>query len=254
MKAILHILEHDFRRFTRYRWWIAGLIAMNLADLFVMAIVFTKMVDPYIFGGVNYFEFFSPGVTITALFAAAFMIGREVNREVRRSFSHYMLSLPMTRLELAAGRMLAGGLRGMVYMTPLLLTTFIFLGFPTPSQLLVIIAMLFLIATGTSGLSIAIAVSTKSFEKFVTMRGVLYYMLFFCSSVFYPLSLIENVLPTPLFLFAQVNPLSCGADLIRSYLIGIPPFTLDRLQNLVIFSAIFTLIGAIAYIKIIQGE
>lgn len=254
MKAILHILEHDFRRFTRYRWWIAGLIAMNLADLFVMAIVFTRMVNPDIFGEVNYFEFFSPGVTITALFAAAFMIGREVNGEMRRSFSHYMLSLPMTRLELAVGRMLAGGLRGMVYMSPLLLTTFIFLGFPTPLQLLVIVSMLFLIATGTSGLSIAMAASTKSFEKFVTMRGVLYYMLFFCSSVFYPLSLIENVLPSPLVLFAQVNPLSCGADLIRSYLIGVPAFTPDRLQNLVIFSAIFTLIGAIAYIKIIQGE
>jgi ABC-2 type transport system permease protein len=254
MKAILNILEHDFKRFTRYRWWVAGLIAMNLADLFVMAVVYTRMVKtdvmPY-----NYFEFFAPGITITALFAAAFMIGREINMEVRRSISHYMLSLPMTRFELAVGRMLAGGLRGMVYMSSLLLINFVFLGFPTVLQLLVILGALFLISTGTSGLSIAMAVSTKSFEKFVTMRGVLYYMLFFCSTVFYPLSLIESILPKPLVLFAQFNPLSCGADLIRGYLIpGYPPITSDLLQNLVIFSLIFTLVGALAYVKIIEGE
>ena len=114
MKAILHLLEYDFRRFLRYRWWILGLISMNLADLFIMAMVFTKMVNPNII--LNYFRFFSPGITITASFAAAFTIGREINWEVRRNFSHYMLSLPMTRRELASGRMLSGGLRGMIYM------------------------------------------------------------------------------------------------------------------------------------------
>jgi ABC-2 type transport system permease protein len=254
MKAILYILEHDFRRFFRYRWWIAGLIAMNLADLFVMAVVFTNMVRTDVLYDIPYFSFFAPGITITALFAAAFMIGREVNMEVRRKLSDYMLSLPITRLELAAGRMLSGGLRGMVYMSPLLLINFFFLGFPTPLQLLAILGALLLISTGTSGLSISIAVATKSFEKFVTMRGVLYYMLFFCSTVFYPMSLIQGILPLPLVWFAQLNPLSCGADLIRAYLIGSPTFTMDLIRNLAIFSAIFTLVGAVVYIKIIESQ
>jgi len=252
MKAILHILEYDFRRFLRYKWWMLGLISMNLADLFIMAMVFTKMVNPNII--LNYFQFFSPGITITASFAAAFTIGREINWEVRRNFSHYMLSLPMTRRELASGRMLSGGLRGMIYMSPLLLTTFIFLGFPTPLQLLTILGAMFLLVAGTSGLSIAIAASTKSFEKFVTARGVIYYLLFFCSTVFYPLKAIQGVLPQPLILLAQLNPLSCGADLIRAYLLGSPPFTADLLQNLLIFSTIFTVSGAAAYIKIMERD
>jgi len=95
---------------------------------------------------------------------------------------------------------------------------------------------------------------TKRFEKFVTARGVIYYLLFFCSTVFYPIKAIQGVLPQPLILLAQLNPLSCGADLIRAYLLGSPPFTTDLLQNLLIFSAIFMVSGAAAYIKIMEHD
>jgi len=260
MKAILNVMEHDLRNFVRYKFWIIGLITMNLADLFIMAIVYSQMVRIDLEVVRDYFRFFSPGLTITGLFAAAFMIGREVNWEVRRSVSHYMLSLPIERWELAAGRILAGGVRGMVYMSPLLLTTFIFLGFPSLVNLLIILGALFLLAMGTAGLSIAIAVSTRSFEKFVASRSVLYYLLFFCSTIFYPmrdprfLDLVKNVMPQPLIVFAQINPLSGGADMIRSYLLGTPALTLEMPISILIFSGIFATSAAVAYIKIIERE
>lgn len=258
MKAILHMIEYDFRNFFRYKWWLAGLISMNLADLLIMAVIYNQMVSPEIAELTkSYFNFFAPGVTVVGLFASAFMIGREINMEVRRQIHHYMLSLPITRLELAVGRLLAGGLRGMVYMSPLLLTTFLFLGFPSLPQLFVILGALFLLATGISGLSIATAVSTTSFEKFVTARGLIYYLLFFCSSIFYPLSLIqtlgqEGVLPQPIVVLAELNPLSSGADLIRSFLLGNPPFTLSMIRNLVVFSTVFATTATFAYMKIIE--
>jgi len=260
MKAILHMIEHDFRNFFRYKWWLAGLISMNLADLFIMAVVYNKMVHPDIIQQIkSYFNFFAPGVTIVGLFASAFMIGREVNMEVRRQIHHYMLSLPMTRRELAVGRLLAGGLRGMMYMSPLLLTTFLFLGLPTVPQLLIILSGLFLLATGISGLSIAIAVSTSSFEKFITARGLVYYVLFFCSSIFYPLSLIQTlgrdgIMPQPLVVLAELNPLSSGADLIRSFLLGNPAFTMNMIRNLVIFSVVFAITATFTYMKVIERK
>jgi len=260
MKAVLHVIEHDFRNFFRYKWWLAGLISMNLADLFIMAVVYNQMVSQEIIGHfTSYFNFFAPGVTVIGLFASAFMIGREINMEVRRQIHHYMLSLPITRIELAVGRLLAGGLRGMVYMSPLLLTTFLFLGFPSLSQLLVILGTLFLLATGISGLSIVTAVSTTSFEKFVTARGLVYYVLFFCSSIFYPLSLIqklgqEGVMPQPLVVLAELNPLSSGVDIIRSFLLGSPPFTFNMIRNLVVFSVVFATTGTFAYMKIIERK
>jgi ABC-2 type transport system permease protein len=252
MKAILHVIEYDFRNFFRYRWFIIGLIAMNFADLFISAVVFSQMTSI-----VNYFRFFAPGLAVLGLFASAFMIGREINMEVRREVHHYLLSLPMTRGELAIGRVLAGGLRGMLYMTPLLITNFILLGLPTLPQLLLILLTLLLLAIGISGVSISIAVSTTSFEKFVTARGVVYYMLFFCSSVFYPLSIIQ-ILSTKglgaLVTFAQINPLTNGSDLIRSFLLGPPEYSFSPLMilDVAIFSVIFAFLATFAYSRVLQ--
>jgi len=248
---IPYIIERDFRRFYRYRWWLAGMVSMNLADLFILALVYTRMVR------FDYFKFFSPGITVTALFAAAFMIGREVNWEVRRDYYHYLLSLPVKHWELALGRVLSGGLRGMVYMAPLLLTTFAFLGFPTLPQAMLILSVLFLLALGVSGLGIAMAASTDSFEKFAVMRGVTYYLLFFCSTVFYPLDLLQSlgergVIPNFLTILAEVNPLSCGADLIRSFLLGKPPFHVNLILPVLAFSLPITAISSITYVKILR--
>jgi ABC-2 type transport system permease protein len=252
VRAILRVIEYDFKNFFRYRWFIVGLIAMNLADLFISAVVFNKMTSI-----VKYFQFFAPGLAVVGLFASAFMIGREINMEVRREIHHYLLSLPMTRAELAIGRVLAGGLRGMLYMTPLLITNFVVLRFPTLPELLLILLTLLMLAIGISGVSISIAVSTTSFEKFVTARGVVYYMLFFCSSVFYPLSVIQ-ILSTKglavLVVFAQVNPLTNGADMIRSFLLNSPEYVFSPLMllNVAIFSAFFASLAVFAYMKILQ--
>jgi ABC-2 type transport system permease protein len=259
MKGIIRMVEYDFRNFLRYKWWLVGLVSMNLADLFIMAIVYNKMLSGEVASEItSYFNFFAPGLAVTGLFASAFMIGREINMERRREVHHYMLSLPMTRLELAIGRVLSGGLRGVVYMLPLLITCFIFLGLPSFWQLLLILAVLFLLAIGISGLSISIAVSTSSLEKFITARGLVYYTLFFCSSVFYPLSLIEDLgrtgkFPMVLVMLAEINPLSNASDMIRSFLIG-PPFVFSytSIISVIIFSAVFTLGAAFAYMKIIQ--
>jgi ABC-2 type transport system permease protein len=258
VRALLHVVERDFRYFFRYKWWIAGMISMNLADLLIMAVVYTNMVAQTITQEyVSYFVFFAPGLTITALFAAAFMIGREINMEVRREISDYMLSLPVKRWELALGRVVAGGLRGAVYMSPLLLTTLVIAkvlanAVPSALQLLTIIVSLLFISIGTSGLSISLAVSTTSFEKYITARSVVYYVLFFCSTVFYPLSLIQSALPEALAAIAQYNPLSCGADLSRAFLLGYPQFTPFMLIDIVTFAVVFLFIAMLAYMKVTQ--
>jgi len=261
MKGIIRMVEHDFRNFLRYKWWLVGLVSMNLADLFIMAVVYNGILNEDLskqIGG--YFNFFAPGLAVTGLFASAFMIGREINMERRREVHHYMLSLPMTRLELALGRVLSGGLRGMVYMSPLLATCFIFLGPPNIWQFLLILAVLFLLAVGISGLSITIAVSTSSLEKFITARGLVYYTLFFCSSVFYPLKLIQDLgkagsFPQVLVTLAEINPLSTASDMIRSFLLpGSASFTFVSLFNVLAFSAIFTSGAVFAYMKVLERK
>ncbi len=143
-------------------------------------------------------------------------------------------------------------------MTPLLITNFIVLRVPSLPQLLLILLTLLLLAIGISGVSISIAVSTTSFEKFVTARGVVYYMLFFCSSVFYPLSVIQVLASRglePLVIFAQINPLTNGSDLIRSFLLDPSTgyvFSPLMILNVAIFSLTFASLAIFAYSRILQ--
>jgi len=108
--------------------------------------------------------------------------------------------------------------------------------------------------------SIAIAVSTSSLEKFITARGGVYYALFFCSSVFYPLSLIQELgkdgkFPTFLITLAEINPSSTASDMIRSFLLpGYPSFIFSALLSVAAFSAIFTFGAAFAYMKILERK
>lgn len=255
MKGIIRMVEHDFRNFFRYKWWLVGLISMNLADLFVSALVYNTILKRSVSSAIgSYFNFFAPGLAVTGLFASAFMIGREINMERRREVHHYMLSLPMTRFELAIGRVLSGGLRGMMYMSPLLLTCFIFVGFPTIWQLLLILAVLFLLAVGISGLSISIAVSTSSLEKFITARGAVYYVLFFCSTVFYPLAVIRSA-GAGLAILAEINPLSGASDMIRSILLPrFFSFSYLSIFYIAAFSAIFMFTAVFAYMKVLERK
>jgi len=246
MHGIQAVIEHDLRVFFKYRFTLAGLISMNLADLLIMAVVYTRMVS------FNYFQFLAPGVTATGLFAAAFVIGREVNMETRRRYNEYLLSLPLRRWELVLGRMTAGGLRGMIYAFPLLVLAVVILRFPTPTQFGLMLFAMYLLSMGISGLAISLAVSLRSFERFTTARSLLYLFLIFCSTVFYPLTVLRQILPSSLILFAQVNPLSTVSDLIRGYLIGLPPVTTHTWTELILFSVVFIVAGAALYRVVIE--
>lgn len=236
------IIEHDFRTFFKYRWFLAGLISMNLADLLIMAVVYTRMVS------FNYFRFLAPGIVAMGLFAAAFIIGREVNMETRRGYNLYLLSLPLTRMELVLGRMVAGGLRGLVYGTPLLVLAMFILKVPSAHEIGLILLAMYLLGMGISGLAISLAVMLRSFERFTTARSLLYLLLVFWSTVFYPLTVLQQIFKGPLILFAEANPLSAVSDLLRGYMMGTPPVTLFSWAELLVFSGVFILAGAGLYL------
>lgn len=234
------------RSFVRYKWFLAGLISMNLADLFIMAIVFSRMIE------FDYFRFVAPGIAVIALFAAAFVIGREVNYETRRGYHQYLLSLPMKRWELVFSRVISGGLRGLIYASPLLATAFVFIRVPPADVVAAILLALFILSMGISGLAISVAATLRSFEKFTTARAFLYYALMFGSSVFYPLDILENTQLAPIAIVGKLNPLSAATDLIRTYL-GAPAGEIPLMwTNLLVFSGVFILAGSFFYARAIE--
>ncbi len=246
MRGLILVIYHDVRNFFRYRWWVVGLLSMNLADLFVFAVVFTNLVR------IDYLRFFAPGLIIASLFASAFFIGREVNWEIRRGLSLYLLRLPMKRTELILARILSGGVRGIIYSTPLVVLLFLITGVPDLSEIFLIYVFLFSLAVGVSSLSVGAATLFKNLETYVTFRSMLYFALYFASSVFYPLNIIKEALPLPVYVFAKYNPLSNGADILR--LITIQKSTFKPLMafNIFFFSFIFSIVGSVLYFETVE--
>jgi len=126
------------------------------------------------------------------------------------------------------------------------------LKFPTASEFVLILFAMFLLSMGISGLAISLAVAFRSFERFTTARSLLYLMLIFCSTVFYPITVLQQILPRSLIEIAQWNPLSRVSDIVRGYLIGTPAITLQSWIELLLFSAVFILGGAGMYAAAIE--
>lgn len=241
---VTRVLEHDIRHFFRYKWWLAGLIAINLADIFVMALVFSNIIR-----ALDYFKFVVPGVAVAALFVSAFAIGREVNMEIRRGYLHYLLSLPTPRRDLVVGRIASGAVRGMLYSSPFVAFAAAVNWPVSPSDFAAALLALLAISVAFSSLSVALAASVRSFDKFVMIRATLNFLFMFASTVFYPIQALEAAFGASslLALFARNNPVSHGAELLRSALAGSAGGQVWRLAPLSALTALLTLAGALIY-------
>ncbi len=242
---IYYVIERDVKRFFKYRWWMAGLISMNLADIFILAIIFNNLVTRF-----EYFSFLLPGIVILALYASAFTIGREVSAEVRRRIHHYYLSLPFKDWELILGRSISGSIRGMIYSTPLLILAIVLSPLPNPTMLIALPPILFILAMGVSSLAIFLATVIKNFDAYISVRGLLYFLLMFNSTVFYPIDVFK-LLPYPLYVIALYNPISHGADLMREIL-QYGYISMNRIIYLTIFSLVFLILSSILYLRVIR--
>jgi ABC-2 type transport system permease protein len=248
------VAYRDLQRFWKYRWWLAGLIAMNLADLFIFAIVFRGIVRRDVIP--DYFHFLAPGIASIAAFAAAFTIGREVMMELRRGFHHYLLSLPISRVDLVLGRILGGVVRGVIYQMPFLALLVILTGVVGPALTLALIVTI-MVSASMSSLSIALSTAVKSLEMQATIRSITYFAIFFLSNVFYPENVLKTRFPEPLYTVIVNNPVSIATSIYR--VIFTPEIIHDvhqvevLLVKLALWTTILVVVGAILYSKNLKG-
>jgi len=212
-RSIALIVYRDLTRFWKYKFWLAGQIGMNLADILIYALVFNNMVNTQLIP--DYFKFFTTGVIAIAAFASAFSIGREVGIEIRREYTHYLLGLPFTRWVLITGRILGGTLRGLIYQSSFILLAALLVGVPDLYGWLLIAVTSTALSASMSGLAIAISSSTKDFNLQATFRALTYYIFFFFSNVFYPRQVLAMRFPKPLAEAIGYMPVSIAADIYR---------------------------------------
>ncbi|MCS7385263.1 MAG: ABC transporter permease [archaeon GB-1867-005] len=252
--SIVALVERDLNRFWKYKWWLAGIIAINLGDLLIMALVFGNLVRrEYI---PNYMQFAAPGIAIMALFISAFSIGRETAQEFRRGYNQYLLSLPFSDWQLAVGKMLAGTVRGLIYVTPFLMLVAILVGLPPQLDLISIILAVTLTSASMSSLGLALAPLVRKLSIYVTLRSLIYFIVFYFSTIFYPEEALKqlaqaNSAYSMVYYIAKVNPASIAVEIIRTAF-KVPQSAEPNIPAFIIGNLTLTILGAIVYVKALR--
>ena len=250
MRVMLTIARRDLRRMWKYKWWLTGLIAMNLSDLFIMALIFNNVVRrEYI---PDYVKFVAPGITVIALFASSFSIGREVAMEIRKEINLYLLSLPVKTYELLVGRLLGGVIRGFIYVAPFIVLLNLVNGLPNVEYVAYAALGLLGVAFAISSLSISLSALARRIELQATVRSVLYFVLFFFSTVFYPRRIVR-VMPESLQNIVHYNPISIATELLRAaYNAAVEPPTLYSIAELYLTATLLTVVGMRVYLYVLR--
>jgi len=204
----------------------------------------------------DYFHYYVAGLSVMTLYSAAIFIGFDIYEEAEHGVFEYLLSLPVSRRQLVLGRSIGGGLRSFIYVGPLIGVSLYVIGSVNPLGFLVSLFALFLFSFGVSGMSITIAVTIKSSDRFDILMGVLDALVVRLSTAMYPQTVVQAA--NPLYGgVASFNPVTYAADLFR-WGTGLEAIiTLDNplmpLLGIIAFFAFFTFVGVIIYERRIEG-
>ena len=249
------VVERDLRTFLRFKVLIIMRSIWFAAQVAFFGLIASRMVVPALAD--IYFEYYVAGVVVMMLYSASVFIGYDIFEEAEHGVFEYLLSLPVSRRELVLGRSIGGGIRSFMLVGPLIAIALFVIGLANPLNLLIALSALFLFAFGVSGMSITIAVTLKSGDRFDIFMGVLNALIVRLSTAMYPQVFVQRASLT----YAEIsrfNPVTFASDMFRwgtgieTYLTMVP-MPLAAIVGLVVFFFTFTLVGVAVYEKRLEG-
>ncbi len=250
MRKILLVIERDLKTFLNHKILLLMRALWFIAQILLFGLIASRMVVVP-----NYFEYYAAGVTIIILYSTAVYIGYDIYEEAEHGIVEYLLSLPISRKELAIGRSIGGGLRSFIYVAPLMGIVLALLGVSNPLHLFIAIFSLFLFSFGVAGMSMTLAMGIKSADKFDILMGVLDALIVRLSTVMYPQIFIQQTNPFYAGI-ANFNPLTFASDLFR-WGVGLEQYVtfspLVSIMAIILFFSTFTFIGVVFYERKLEG-
>ncbi|MBI3841426.1 MAG: hypothetical protein HY297_05705 [Thaumarchaeota archaeon] len=244
MGRALQIARVDLSYFFRTKWLLATLIALNITDMLVVGVVYRGMISQ---GTFDYFTFFVPGVIVTGLFFASFDVGRRVHLGLTEGVSQYYLTLPVSLNGLVWAHLLSAGLGGAIYAGILTVVAAAFIPQLVSVYTLALIPVMFVLSMGLAGIAAVLNLFSKAGERyFVFAEGVQTAMVSL-STIAYPISLVSGFFPSYLLTVIELNPLSQGAEALRTVVNGSSASGAFNLLSLVATSIVLLVVGVVAY-------
>lgn len=241
---VLQMVRRDISTLFRTPWIIISRSLAFIIQLFVFAFLISGLVVKY----PNFFEYYAVGSVVGTVASISFIIGYDIFEEAEEGLLDYLLTLPISRRQFIIGRALGGAIRAMIYTIPMFAIVAVLENFANPFSLAAAVVDLFLLAFGVTGLSITMAVSVRSANRFDVTLALLELAVSRASTALYPLAFM----PTYVKAFAPYSPVTFAADSARAALTGT---SLDILgiAGLLAFVTIFLGLGATFYFRRLEG-
>jgi ABC-type polysaccharide/polyol phosphate export permease len=238
---VLEITRVDLSYFFRTKWLLATLVGLNITDMLVVGIVYGGMMK------FNYFAFFAPGVIVTGLFFASFDVGRRVHLGLTEGVSQYYLTLPVSLNGLVLAHLLSAGLGGAVYSGILTLIAVVFLPQLISLNTLILMPYMFLLSMGLAGVAAVLNLFSKAGERYWVFADGIQTVMVGLSTIAYPIQVVSGFLPSYLVEFIELNPLSQGAEALRTVINGTPSSPAFNNPALFLTSCILLVVGVVSY-------
>ncbi len=230
LEVIYGIWLRDFKKFWRERSRLLGGIARPILWLLIMGSSLRSVVSNQSLTGANglpvdYTVYIFPGVVALTLIFASMQSATSIIWDREFGFLKEVLAAPVSRLSIILGKILGGATQAMLQGAITLLFAPLIGLWLSPSQIIVLLVMMFFVAFALTSLGVVIASRMESFEGFGTISNFVIMPMYFLSGAIYPTANAPAWMK-PLII---VNPLSYGVDALRHITIGNGslPFALD---------------------------
>jgi ABC-2 type transport system permease protein len=242
---MLQITRVDLSYFFRTKWLVGTLIALNITDMLVVGIIYKGMMNPTV---IDYFQFYAPGVVITGLFFASFDVGRRVHLGLTEGVSQYYLTLPVSLNEVVWAHLLSAGLGGAIYAGILTGVAAALIPKLISFSTLALIPFMFILSMGLAGIAAVLNLLSKAGDRYFVFADGIQTAMVSLSTVAYPISVISSYFPSPVATLIQLNPLSQGAEALRTVINnGISSSPMFNLPTLLLTSLLLLAVGAVCY-------
>ncbi len=245
MSAIAQMALRDIAVLFRTPWIIISRSLAFAIQLFIFAALISTLISV---PGLNFFQYYAVGSVVGTIASISFIIGYDIFEEAEEGVLDYLLTLPVSRRQFIVGRALGGAVRAMIYVTPMFAIVAFLEGFANPISIVGAALDLFLLAFGITGLSITVAVSVRSANRFDVVLALLELAIARASTALYPIA----YMPSYVAALAPFSPVSFAADSTRAALIGVS-LDLPALTGLIAFVVIFLGLGAAFYFRRLEG-
>jgi len=244
------VLGRDVRTFFTNFYGVGFRTIVVVLETVIFAFILSAAVRPGAVGNLTYLQFFALGSIVVSIFWASYNIGRDVYWDRENGFINYLMSLPISRSEILAGRSLGGSLRAILTALPLYVLAAILV--PTTAlNILESLAVLFAFALGLCGLGIIAALSVRDETRARLLNTFISLALIRSSTALYPIV----AMPVWLQIGAKLKPVTYASYSIRLVTVYSPQAIFPGLDIsiVLIFATIAGMLGSWLFSKTIEG-